>query len=286
MIRGAISGVALGGLFAVMAMGMSLTWRVLKVIDLSHLGFILLAAYLTYALTTATGMDPLLTILLTAPAMAVLGATVRWLLYRFRIAEFHSLLVTFGLLIATVQVITNVWTADFRRLPVDENPYARLAVPLGWFSVPAPRAVAFAFGLAIAVLTRHLLTRTFLGVAVRAAADDGPIAAAFGVDLRRIGILVAAYSAATAAIAGALVAIGSAIFPELAFEWLGIVFTVIILGGIGRPLGTLAAGAAAGAVTGIVASIWSPAWAPLVLFLVLVAALLVGPSRLLARLRT
>jgi branched-chain amino acid transport system permease protein len=284
-IEPAISGLAIGGLYATMAMGMSLSWRVLKVIDLSHLGFILLGAYLTYGLTTSTGLDPLATVLVIAPLLAALGAVLRWLLDRFRISEFHSLLVTFGLLIAIVQIVTNVWTADFRRLPVAENPYVGAALPLGVLAVPLPRLLAFAAGLAIAILTRYLLSRTYLGMGVRAAADDPAIAASFGVDLRRIAVSVAAYSAATAALAGALVSIGSSIFPEIVFEWIGIIFTVIILGGIGRPLGTLVAGAAAGAISGIVAATWSPALAPLVLFLVLIVALLVGPSRLLARLR-
>jgi branched-chain amino acid transport system permease protein len=284
-LQPAISGLAIGGLYVVMAMGMSLSWRVLKVIDLSHLGLILLGAYLTYALTTGTGVDPLATVVVTAPIMAVLAGTQRWVLDRFRISEFHSLLVTFGILIAIVQVVSNVWTADFRRLAPEENPYAGTAMSFLGLAVPAPRLLALIAGVLIAALSHHLLARTFVGLAVRASADDRAMAAAFGVNMRWIGVLVAAYAGATAAVAGALVTIGSAIFPELVFEWMGILFTVIILGGIGRPIGTLLAGTAAGAISGIVASAWSPAVAPLVLFLVLVAALLVGPSRLLARLR-
>jgi branched-chain amino acid transport system permease protein len=284
-LQPAISGLAIGGLYVVMAMGMSLSWRVLKVIDLSHLGLILLGAYLTYALTTSTGIDPLATVVVTAPIMAVLAGTLRWLLDRFRISEFHSLLVTFGILIAIVQVVSNVWTADFRRLPAEENLYAGTAMSFLGVAVPAPRLLALLAGILIAVLSHHLLSRTFVGLAVRASADDRAMAAAFGVNMRWIGVLVAAYAGATAAVAGALVTIGSAIFPELVFEWMGILFTVIILGGIGRPIGTLLAGTAAGGISGIVAAAWSPAVAPLVLFLVLVAALLVGPSRLLARLR-
>ena len=128
-----------------------------------------------------------------------------------------------------------------------------------------------------------VLERTFVGRALRAFGEDPAIASAFGIDHRRLGMLLAGAAGATAAVAGLLFAIGGSLTPTTALEWFGIVFAVVILGGIGNVLGTLLAGALVGGVAGVVSVAWSPVAAPLVVFSLIVLALLFRPNGLLPR---
>ena len=283
ILQAALSGILVGGLYALMAIGLSMTWGMLKVINLAHFGLILLSAYLTFAITTELGFDPLLSIVITAPVMFVIGAAIQWAFQRFKVSEFNSLLVSFGVLIMLVQTISNVWTADFRRLGADVNPYSSGALTIGPLAFPIPTLFAFVTAL-VTVIALHLaLERTFTGRAVRAFGEDPPIAAAFGIDHRRIGMLLSGVAGVTAALAGTLFAIGGSMTPSTALEWVGLVFAVVILGGIGNVVGTLLAGALVGIVAGLVTVLWSPSAAPLVVFSMVVLALVFRPRGLLPR---
>jgi branched-chain amino acid transport system permease protein len=283
IIQAALTGALVGGLYALMAIGMSLTWGMLRIINLAHFGLILLGAYLTYSLTSSVGMDPLLTALVTVPALFVVGAALQWTFQRFKVGELASLLVTFGILIIGVQLISNVWSADFRRLPSDANPYATGSLAIGPLAVPMHTLIASIAAVGLVIGIYLVLERTYVGRALRAFSEDPAIASAFGIDHRRLGLLLAGAIGGTAAIAGMLFAIGYSLTPDTAFEWFGLVFAVVILGGIGNVVGTLLAGMLVGGVAGIVTVAWSPATAPLVVFSLVVLALLFRPRGLLPR---
>jgi branched-chain amino acid transport system permease protein len=222
------------------------------------------------------------TVVVTAPIMFVLGGLIQWLFQRRRVSEFNSLLISFGLLIVTVQLITNVWTADFRRMDADVNPYATASVALGPLIFPLPTLIAFAIALAVVAVGHLILQRTYPGRALRAFAQDRAIASAFGIDHDRLGIVLAGAAGATAALAGMLFAIDRTLTPEAAFEWVGIVFAIVIIGGIGNIVGTLAAGALVMTMASLV-SLYSPAATPFVVFSAIVIALLFRPQGLFAR---
>ena len=135
-VQAALSGALIGGLYALMAAGLSVTWGVLRVINLAHFGLILLGAYLTYQMSTTWGLDPILTVLVSAPVLFVLGAALQWAYDRFDIAEFNSLLVSFGLLMIAIEVATRIWTADFRQIAPAGNPYGTSALHLGPIALP------------------------------------------------------------------------------------------------------------------------------------------------------
>lgn len=282
VVQAALSGVLLGGLYALMAAGVSVTWGVLRIINLAHFGLMLLSAYLTFELATVWGMDPVATVLLTVPVMFVLGGALQWAFDTLRVSELNSLLLSFGLLIVVVQAVSNIWSADFQRMTLAVNPYATGSIPFGRFAFPVPTLIAF--GIAIGVIggAHLLLRRTFTGRALRAYAQDRAVAATFGVDHRRVGVLLAAVAGATAAVAGMLFALSNALTPATAYEWFGIVFAVVILGGVGHLIGTLAAGVVVGLTSAVVSVLLSPAAAPLVLFTLIVLALLVRPTGLFA----
>jgi branched-chain amino acid transport system permease protein len=279
-VNAALTGALIGGLYALMAAGLSVTWGVLKIINLVHFGLILIAAYLTFQIATSWSVDPLLTLVITVPAMALLGAALQWAYDRLGVAEFNSLLVSFGLLIIVGQVVSNIWSADFQRMTAAVNRYATTSLTLGPIALPVSTLLAFVAALVLIGGGHLALQRTFAGRAMRAFAQDRAVAAAFGIDHRRIGVLLAAISGATAAIAGMLFALANALTPSTAYEWFGIVFAVVILGGVGHLLGTLLAGVLVGVLSGVVSVVLSPAAAPFVLFSAIVLALLLRPQGL------
>jgi branched-chain amino acid transport system permease protein len=285
-VQAAVSGVMVGGLYAVMALGLSLTWGLLKVINLAHFALILASGYVTYELTSSTGLDPLLAALMLVPALFVVGVAVHWLIERFQVDELNSLLLSFGLFIIAIRLITNIWSADFRRIDAAENPYATRAFLIGEIAFPVPQLMALGAALVVAAAAYVVLRKSYFGKALRAIAYDREMAAAFGVDFRRIGAITAGLASAMAAIAGVLIGINQALFPQLAFEWVGLIFTVVILGGIGNLLGAVAAGLLIGLVSSLVGVAWTPQGSPLVVFLLLILALLFRPNGLFGRLGT
>ena len=278
--QAALTGALIGGLYALMATGLSVTWGVLRVINLAHFAMILLGAYLTYQLATSTGLDPILTVLITGPVLFVVGAAVQWAYDRLHVAEFTSLLVSFGLLIIAIQAVTLVWSADFLRMPGDVNPYATESWSVGRFVFPVTTVLAFGLALVLVAALHLVLRRTFAGRGMRAIAQDRAVAAAFGVDHQRLSLVLGGVAGASAAAAGMVFALTNALSPTAAYEWFGIVFAVVILGGIGQVVGTFAAGVAVGVVSAVVSAAWSPATAPIVLFSAIVLALVLRPQGL------
>jgi branched-chain amino acid transport system permease protein len=265
-----------------MAIGLSLTWGMLKVINLAHFGLILFGAYLTYETATSWGLDPLLTLVVSGPALFVASALLYWVFDRLAISELNSLLVSFGVLVIAIQAASNIWSEDFRRMTAADNRYATESLRVGEFVFPVPTLLAFAAAVLLTTAIHVVLQRTFVGRALRAFAEDRTVAAAFGIDHRRLGILLAGAAGVTAAVAGLLWALSNAITPATPFGWFGIVFAVVILGGIGNVSGTLLAGVLIGTLSSVVSVVWSPAAAPLALFSAIILALLFRPQGLLA----
>jgi len=255
----------------------------LRVISVMHFALILIGGYLALQLNSSWGLDPLLSIVVTVPALFLLGAGVQWAYDTFRLTEFNSLLVSFGLLIVVIQIATNIWTADF--LGMQNNRYAVGSIHLGRIVLPATTLLAFAFAVVLIVGAHLVLMRTFLGRAMRAFSQDRAVAAAFGIHDRTLAFLIAGVAGASAAVAGTIFVLGNHIAPTVPYNWFGTVFAVVILGGIGNVLGTLWAGIGVGVLSGLVATVWSPSAEPLVLFLAIALALVLRPQGLFARSR-
>ena len=282
-LQAAIFGALTGSLFALMALGLSMVWGFLKIINLAHFAMILLGGYLTVDLVGSTGLSPVMTILITVPLMFIVGALIQAGYERFHVSELNSLLISYGLLIITVQVVTNIWTADYQRMTPDVNPLSTQSVSLGPFVFPAPTLLAASFGVVLVLMARYVLDRTYAGRALQAFGQDRQIASAFGIDHRTLGLVLAGAAGASAAIAGMLFAVGEPMTPDSAFEWIGRVFAIVILGGIGNVTGTLYAGVLVGAVSGVVSVIWSPSAAPFAVFSLVVLALVFRPQGLFLR---
>jgi branched-chain amino acid transport system permease protein len=271
-----VSGLLAGGLYGLLALGLSLSWGLLRLVNLAHFALALLGAYLTYQLGHAWGIPPWLAVAAIVPVFFLLGVGLHLVFTYFRVTEFTSLLVTFGLTVILESLIQWFWTADYRRY---ETPWASASIRLGPVFVPTLELAACLTAAALAFLTWAWLSFTYVGKALRASAEDPAIAAAFGVNHRAQALLLSGVSAGYAGIAGAFIALISTLAPAQIWSWVGVVFAVTIIGGLASPLGALVAGLLIGVTESITMAVSTPAWAPLVSFSVLILLLLVRPGR-------
>lgn len=274
-----LGGIFTGALYGLLGLGLSLSWGMLRQINLAHFALAFLGAYLTYQFSTFGGVDPLLTLLMIIPAFFVVGVAVHWVLIRFRITPFNSLLVTFGLTIIVEAVLQWIWTADYRRL---ESTYSNYKLRLGTLYLPEPELITLGLSLGISLVVWQVLRHSDIGKAIRAAAEDAPIAAAFGINQQALGLLLSGLNASLAGIAGVCIALGYTLAPSQIYTWIGVVFACVMLGGLGRPMGPIIAGCVIGISEAITMAVASPSWAPLVSFSLLIIVLLARPERIQA----
>lgn len=276
LLQSILSGIFIGGLYGLIGLGLGLTWGLLRQINLSHFGLVFLGGYLSYQMAASWQLDPLLALLIVPPVFFVIGAGMQWVLSRFSITPFNSLLVTFGITVVIESAIQGIWTADYRRL---ESHYNAMKFTVGKLYVPVPELVTFLLSLAISFSIWAGMRYTDLGKALRAMAEDGPIAAAYGIDSRRMALVLAGGCAALAGVAGVCLALTFTLTPSQIFAWVGVVFAAVMLGGLGSALGPLAAGIVIGVSEAITMAVASPSWAPIVSFSLLILMLLLRPGK-------
>src|SRR5690242_20591763 len=270
-----ISGVLAGGMYGLLAMGLSLSWGLLRLVNLSHFALAFLAAYIVYELGTTWHVAPWWSAALVVPAMFGIGAAQHWLFDRFRVNELASLLITFSVAVILEAGIQLYWTADFRRYETD---YATLSIKAGPFFIPVLELVLCLVAGMLAWGTWLWLRKTFVGKALRASVEDADIAAAYGVNHKQLAYLLSGIGAAYAGIAGTFSAMLATLAPAEIWTWLGVVFAVVIIGRLGNPLGALLAGMLIGATQSLAMAVFSPAWAPVVSFSMLIIVLLWDPE--------
>jgi branched-chain amino acid transport system permease protein len=271
-----VSGLLAGGLYGLLALGLSLSWGLLRLVNLGHFALAFLGAYLTYQLGTVGGLAPWTAVLAILPLFFLLGVGLHVVFARFHVTEFTSLLVTFGVTVIVESLIQWYWTADFRRY---ETPYASASLRLGPLFVPGLELLACLTAAVLALATWAWLRFTYVGKALRASAEDPAIAGAFGVNHRALAFLISGLSATYAGVAGGYIALISTLAPSQIWAWLGVVFAVVIIGGLGNPIGALLAGFLIGASESIAMAVIAPAWAPLVSFSILIGLLIFRPGR-------
>ena len=270
-----LSGVFVGALYGLLGLGLSLSWGLLRLINLAHFAFAFLAAYLCYQLARI-GVDPLLTLLGLAPAFFALGAALHWVMARFAVTPLNSLLVTFGLTGIVEAVIQSIWTADFRKM---ESTYEHQKFKVAGLFVPVPELITLVLAVVLSLAVWALLRYTDFGKALRAAAEDAAIASAFGVNQKFNALLLAGTCSALASIAGVCLALSFTLAPSQIYAWIGVVFAAVMLGGLGRALGPLIAGTLIGVSEAVTMAVTAPSWAPIVSFTLLILILVLRPGR-------
>ena len=275
LAQSVLSGIFVGALYGLLGLGLSLSWGLLRLINLAHFGLAFLAAYLCYQLSLAH-VDPLLSLLLIVPLLFAIGAALHWVMARFSVTPFNSLLLTFGLTGILEALIQAIWTADFRKL---EWTYANVKWKLGGLYFPLPEVLTLLLAVAISFAVWAVLRYTDLGKAMRAAAEDPAVAAAFGVDQKRNALLLAGTCSALAGVAGVCLALSFTLAPSQIYAWIGVVFAAVMLGGLGRALGPLIAGTVIGVSEAVTMAVTAPSWAPIVSFTLLIVILVLRPGR-------
>jgi len=269
-----LSGVFIGALYGLLGLGLTLSWGMLRQVNLAHFALAFLGGYLTFQLSAR--LDPFVILALVAPVFFVLGMALHWFFLRFSVTLLNTLLVTFGITSIIEAGIQWYWPADFHRM---EDAYAAVRWKLGPLFVSLTDMVTLGFALALEPGTWDVLRFTANSKATRATTEDAPIAAAFGVNEKLLGYLVSGLAAAVAAVAGLCLALNHTLAPVQIYAWMGVVFAAVMMGGLGRPIGPLVAGIVIGVSEAITMAVTNPTWAPLVSFSLLIAILLFRPAR-------
>lgn len=241
-----IQGILLGGFFALSGLGLSLSFGIMRIVNIAHGDFLVVAAYLGVVVVGMFGINPLLAILIIAPLMFVLGWGLQKTILNSAISgsELTPLLITFGLSIILHNVLQEIFSADFRSLnagPIEVASFAIGGVRIGWFALSI---------LIVAILVysavHWIMNKTTFGRIVRATVDDPEISGLMGVDTRRIYSLGMGLSMAIVGISGALYGIKSSFSPLAGGDQLLFAFEAVIIGGLGSIWGTLLGGLALG----------------------------------------
>jgi branched-chain amino acid transport system permease protein len=277
-----INALVLGCLYACIAIGFSLVWGVLNVINLIHGSLIVLGAYLAWGLYQSLAISPWYVLAVAAPLFFILGYLLQRLLLNRVIAApvLVTLTLTFGLDLILNNAMIYAFNADYRKLT--------LSPPMGSFSlfgvvVPVDRLIATAFALALTGLLYVLLRRSRVGRAIVAVRLDRDAAILMGVDVQSIYAIAFGIGAALAGCAGILMALIFPISPLTSSTYLGKAFVVCVLGGLGSVSGAVAGGLLLALVEGVGASFLGPSHATTLSFALLIVFLLVRPQGLLGR---
>jgi len=279
-LNGILQGVLIGGLYAMFAAGLSLIFGVMRLVNIAHGDLIVLAAYVSLMATQTFGMDPLGSLLLVVPAMALIGYGLQRGLLNRTLGDdlLPPLLVTFGLSIIIQNGLLELFTADSRKLQAGaiEIQTFQLAQNL-W--VGAFPLIQFVVAVAVIGGLQLLFYRTALGRALRATSDDQAVAQLMGLDTRHVFAVAMALSLAVIAIAGVFLAVRSNFDPAIGPARLIFAFEAVIIGGLGSVWGTLAGGTILGVSQAIGAQI-DPGWQLLAGHIVFLTILAVRPQGL------
>jgi branched-chain amino acid transport system permease protein len=269
-----LQGVLTGGLYAMFAAGLSLIFGVMRLVNIAHGDLIVLAAYVALIVTTALGVNPLVSLVVVVPAMAVIGYALQRGLLNRTLGEdlLPPLLVTFGLSIIIQNGLLELFTADSRKLQAGAIEVATMQVTQGLWIGLLP-LLQFAVAVGVIAGLQLLFYRTALGRAFRATSDDPAVAQLMGLDTRHVFALAMALSLAVVAIAGVFLAVRSNFDPAIGPARLIFGFEAVIIGGLGNLWGTLAGGIILGVAQAVGAQI-DPGWQLLaghIAFLVILA---------------
>jgi branched-chain amino acid transport system permease protein len=240
-----VLGLLVGGLYGLAAAGLSLTFGVLRVLNVAHGELLMVGGYLTFWLFALWQIDPFVSLLGVGPAMFMLGLFLYAALFRFVVRApeeeriKNSLLIGFGLTLVLHALAIQLWTADERAVT---TAYAGAVLRLGTIAVPLLRLGCLLLAFAALAALHLFLARTRWGRAIRATAEDWEAAALMGIPVGRTYLLAFALGTALAGIAGGLVSISYSISPSIGMEWTLKALIVIVLAGLGSLFGSFAGG--------------------------------------------
>jgi branched-chain amino acid transport system permease protein len=284
LINAIISGVLIGGFYAAVTCGVSISFGILDIVNIAHPAFVILGSYIAYIINAQFGFDPILVSIVVVPAFYALGAGIYQVYYvafeRRGQESLRGLAFFFGLLFITEVSLVLYFGVDYRYVTA---PYIGPTWHFGFIDVPMRILVPCLVSLLLIACLQLVLTRTFIGRAIMAVAQDQLALRLMAVDPIRIKRIAFGISIATASLAGAFLIIIQPVEPSVGRDYIGRIFAICVLGGMGSLPGAVIAAMLIGIVESITATFYGPSWAPAVSFGFLLLTLAVRPAGLLGR---
>ena len=284
LLNAIVAGVLLGGFYAAVTAGISISFGMLDIVNIAHPGFIILGSYIAYLVSTSLGLDPILVSVLMLPIFYALGCVIYqtyYLAFEKRGQEsLRGLAFFFGLLFVTEVGLILVFGVDYRYV---EASYIGPSLHFGFVDLPLRMLIPCAVSLALFGLLELFVTRTFIGRAIKAVSQDQLALQLMAADPIRIKRIAFGLSIAIAGIGGALLVVIQPVEPSVGREYIGRIFAICVLGGLGSLPGTLLAAMLLGVMESLTATFYGPSWAPAVAFGFLLLTLAFRPAGLFGR---
>jgi branched-chain amino acid transport system permease protein len=275
-----ILGLLVGGVYALLASGLTLIFGVMNVINIAHGAFLILAAFLTYSIWSATGLDPLVAIVITTPAMFVFG----WVVYNLSLRRIRTgpaaatVLLTFGLALVVEGLMGIIWGNTAHSVT---PPYSNESFHIGSLFLPKAQVYGGIIAIAVLAVLWIVLTRSWLGRAIRAAAVNPQGAALVGVNVSAVAAATFAVGVASAGAGGSIVSVLYPFLPGSHYVWISRLLGIIVLGGMGSLPGALIGALMLGLAETLTVTYISPAWATAVPYALVFVVLLARPHGIL-----
>ncbi|MCU7729903.1 branched-chain amino acid ABC transporter permease [Actinoplanes sp. KI2] len=281
-LQATLYGLLQGGLLGLIAVGFSLVWGVMNIVNLAHGAFVVLGAYVGWQVNDRLGLDPFLGMFVAAAVLFALGYGLqRWLINLVVNGPvFITLLLTFGLDLMIVQAMNIAFSADYRSIPTS---YAGNSLHVGGIRLPLGRTLAFVVSVAVTLALVALINRTRTGLSIMATGMDRGAARLMGIRARHVYALTFGIAAGLAGMAGTMVGTVGTFNPAAAGGYTLLSFVIAVLGGLGNMYGALLGGLVIGLVEAWAGQYLPGTWINALAFLVLVVVLIVRPSGLVGR---
>ncbi len=278
-----IQGILLGGLYALLAAGLSLMFGVMRIVNLAHGALAIAAAYVGLAIVESTGVSPFVALVAVVPIMAVVGYVLQWTVFNraLRVGGLAPLLAAFGLAVVITQLLQVKFSADLQSLQTGELAIASIRIS-DQVSIGVLPLITFVVGVVVIFALQMFLSKAPLGRAMRAASDDPDTVPLMGIDNRRVYSLAAAIALGTVGIAGMFLGMRGNFDPNYGQAMLIFAFEAVIIGGLGSLWGTLAGGMVLGVAQALGSQV-NPSYGVLIGNLVFLAILAFRPTGLMPK---
>lgn len=279
-----ILGLTLGGVYALMASGLTLIFGVMGIVNLAHAAFMVVAAFIAFWLFRTFAIDPILSIVIVMPLMFMLGIAVYRLLFARALADPRARGVTVLITFALALVIEGVLGFLFSNIYRSTNPsYASEAILFGPYYLPEAQFYATLLSIAILGGLWLFLQYTRTGYAIRATMHNRTAAQVVGVNVDRVSMLVFGLGMALAGASGSMLSFLFSFYPSKHWEWVAILLSLVVLGGMGSLLGALIGALTLSVIAAFVSSHFGPTWSPVTFYLALFVVLLIRPQGLMGK---
>ncbi|MGD9092313.1 MAG: branched-chain amino acid ABC transporter permease [Anaerolineales bacterium] len=284
LVQVLLFGMTLGGVYALMASGLTLVFGVMRIVNIAHAAFMIIAAYIAYFAFTIYNVDPILSILITMPVMFFVGIGVYWLFFArikgvARAGEL-TVLLTFALALIVEGILGYFFSNIYR----SANPsYATQALKLGPYILSEGQFYATLLSIGLIILLWVFLKYSRTGYAIRATMQNISAAQVVGVNVERMSMIAFGIGMALAGASGSMMSFLFTFYPGKHWEWIAILLALIVLGGMGSLVGALAGSFILAILSALAFHFYGPTWSPVTFFLALFIVLLVRPQGLFGK---